>query len=379
RCNPLPETARLPQPGRDATHRPTGNYRRGFTLLLDGSIVIIDDTEAYLTALRATLEGGNYTNITTFSDPIRGLEFLLTSPCDLLILDMNMPGMTGIELLMELKKAGFLEDIFPVLILSGETDPKVKETALKLGTMDYLSKPFRATELVHKVKNLLRIRMLHLEVLRHSDLLEARVRERTQDLFLAHLDTAHRLARAAEFRDDDTGRHILRVGTLASSISATLDVDHDFVSSIYTAAQLHDIGKIAIPDKILLKPGKLTNEEFEIMKGHTTLGAEIVQGSPAPLLQLASEIALSHHERWNGKGYPYGLAGEEIPLSSRITSIADVYDALRSERPYKKAWTHADAVSEIRAQRGAMFDPQVVDAFMTVVSSADFLNSEGDR
>lgn len=336
-----------------------------------GKIFIIDDSIQYLSSLETILRSKGYPNVSGFTRPIEGLAALRRETCDLLILDMQMPEMNGIQILMELEKLGVLEDSFPVLILTGDSDPGLRDTALAIGAMDYLAKPFRMSEVVLRVKNLLRTRMLHLEIKRHAEELETRVRERTEELSGAHIDTVMRLARAAEFRDDDTGKHIVRVGEMAARLSVQMGLNHAFPELVRFAAQLHDIGKIAIPDAILLKPGRLSGEEFTRMKTHTVLGAQILDGSPSYYLKLAGEIAMSHHERWDGSGYPQGLAGGDIPLCGRVTAVADVYDALTHERPYKQAWTHTAALAELRAQRSKMFDPAAVDAFEAVIESED--------
>jgi putative two-component system response regulator len=197
--------------------------------------------------------------------------------------------------------------------------------------------------------------------------LEALVRGRTYDLEEYQLEAFQRLAVLAEFRDTDTGEHTIRVGDLSASIATELGSDREWVSQLRLAGRLHDIGKVAVPDSILMKPGPLTPAEFDVMKTHTTVGAEILAGSSSPLIQLAAEVALNHHERWDGTGYPNGLAGEGIPLSGRIVTVADVYDALTSHRTYKHAWTPLEAITYIVGARGAQFEPQIVDAFVSVM------------
>lgn len=196
-----------------------------------------------------------------------------------------------------------------------------------------------------------------------TEILEYKVRERTADLEEAQLEILERLALAAEFRDDETGQHTQRVGRTAAVLARALGLPNDKVTLIHRAAPLHDVGKLGVPDSILRKPGKLTREEFEIMKTHTTIGAQILSGSRFPILQLAEEIALTHHERWDGNGYA-GLAGERIPLSGRIVALADVFDALTNDRIYRKAMPLEDALAEIELQRGRHFDPEIADAFL---------------
>jgi putative two-component system response regulator len=207
---------------------------------------------------------------------------------------------------------------------------------------------------------------LYLQIQSQNQLLEAKVRERTRELEAAQIEIIERLARAAEFRDDNTGQHTERVGQMAALLARELGLPDAQVSLIRRAAPLHDVGKIGIPDSILLKLGKLTAAEFELVKTHTTIGARILSGSRFPLLRLAEEIAFSHHEQWDGRGYA-GLVGDTIPLAGRIVTVADVFDALTQKRPYKAAWPVEEAVAEIARQRGRQFDPQVVDAFLRVI------------
>jgi putative two-component system response regulator len=235
-------------------------------------------------------------------------------------------------------------------------------------------------EVLLRIRNLLRTRFLHIEVQHQNHVLEERVRERTRELEEAHhailnhtqdlreaqIETIERLAAAAEYRDDDTGQHVHRVSQNCARIALALNWPDASIDLLRKASPLHDVGKIGIPDHILLKPGKLTSEEWETMKAHTLIGASILSGSRFPLLQMAEEIALTHHEKWDGTGYSPGLCGEAIPVSGRIVAVADVFDALTHERPYKKAWPVNEAIGEIRSQSGRHFDPAVVEAFLTL-------------
>ena len=242
----------------------------------------------------------------------------------------------------------------------------MKRRALAAGAQDFISKPFDLAEVQLRIDNLLHARFLHLALREQNDALESQVRARTAELERAQRDIAERLARAADYRDDDTGRYIYRVGRMAALLAQELGWSPADVELIGQAAPLHDVGKIGIPDRILLKPGKLTPEEFERMKQHTTIGARLLAGSPIAVLQMARDIALRHHERWDGTGYA-GLAGTAIPLAARITTVVDVFDALTHRRPYKEPWPVEAAVEEIVRQSGRHFDPEIVSAFLRVL------------
>jgi putative two-component system response regulator len=251
----------------------------------------------------------------------------------------------------------------PILVLTADATHDTKRRALRAGARDFLTKPIDQVELCIRVRNLLQVQHLQARLAEQNANLEAEVAERTSDLELARLEILERLAVAAEFRDDETQQHAWRIGRACALLGEQLGMPKHEAELLRRAALLHDIGKIGISDLILLKPGKLTDEEFALVKRHTTIGAQILADSTSPLLKLAREIALTHHERWDGGGYPDGRAGEEIPLAGRIVAVADVFDALTHERPYKQAWPLEDAVTEILAQAGRQFDPKVVDAF----------------
>jgi putative two-component system response regulator len=241
---------------------------------------------------------------------------------------------------------------------------------LELGANDFLSKPMNFTEVRLRVANLLETRRLHLALKDQNDALERRVRERTRSLEQARLEVLDRLSLAAEYRDDITNEHSRRVGRTAALLARELDVSTDEVDLIYRAAALHDIGKIGIPDAILLKPGRLTQAELRLMQSHVEIGAKILDGSASPLLRLGQQIAVTHHERWDGTGYPAGLTGGQIPLVGRLVALADVFDAITHRRPYKEAVPLQLALAEIRALNGTHFEPRVVEAFETLDKEA---------
>jgi putative two-component system response regulator len=332
------------------------------TTLTTARILIVDDQPSNVLLLEGILQEEDYTAYKGITDSRQAQSVYLEYQPDLILLDLQMPYLDGFEVMNQLRAHVSPGAFLPILVLTADITPDAKRQALAEGATDFLTKPFDQTEVLLRIKNLLRTRLLHL-------LLEQKVRERTAELEETQIEILERLALAAEYRDDDTGEHTRRVGQMSAQIAQALGLPEAEVELIRRAAPLHDVGKIGIPDSILLKPGKLTPAEFELMKTHTTLGAKMLSGGQFPLLQLAEEIALSHHERWDGTGY-LGLKAESIPIAGRIVTVADVFDALTNERPYKKAWLHTEAIEEIRRQTGRQFDPRVVEAFLHVVDSS---------
>lgn len=333
--------------------------------LAEARILIIDDQEPNLRVLDRLLRRAGYGCLRATTDPREGVASAAAFRPDLVLLDLHMPELDGFGVLDALRASHPADEYLPVLILTGDETREVKQRALAAGAKDFLTKPFQPTETLLRIRNLLETRLLHMELRRQNERLEARVRERTQELEGARLEILDRLARAAEYRDDTTGEHTRRVGETAALLAEQLGLSAEEVELIRRAAPLHDIGKIGIPDRILLKAGRLTPEEFEVMKTHTEIGAQILSGSRIPVLVRARQIALTHHAHWDGGGYPE-LAGVDIPVSGRIVALADVFDALTHERPYKPPWPPAEAFEEIEGQSGSHFDPSVVDAFAVV-------------
>ncbi|HEX9388012.1 MAG TPA: HD domain-containing phosphohydrolase [Anaerolineales bacterium] len=335
-------------------------------LLTTARILIIDDQPSNVMLLEGILQEEDFSSYHSVTDSRDALPAFIEYLPDLILLDLQMPYMDGFEVMKQLRACIAPGDFLPILVLTADITPDAKRRALTEGALDFLTKPFDATEVLLRIKNLLQTRSLHLQLQGQNELLDQKVRLRTAELEATQVEILERLALAAEYRDDDTGEHTKRVGKTAAQIAEALDWSAGDVELIRRAAPLHDVGKIAIPDSILLKPGKLTPEEFELMKTHTSLGAQMLSGGEFPLLQLAEQIALTHHERWDGTGH-LGLREDAIPLAGRIVAVADVFDALISERPYKQAWPLNESLEEIKRQSGRQFDPRVVEAFLKVV------------
>ena len=333
-------------------------------------ILIVDDEQNIRRLLRDRLSDEGY-RCHEAADADEALHELAGNAISLVLLDINMPGRSGVELLPEIR-ASHPDTAVVMATAIGDTDTAVQ--CLKQGAYDYVTKPFSLDDLILSVDRALEMRRLELEVREYRQHLEQMVEQRTEELRqaidrlkLSSLDTIHRLSHAAEYRDEDTGAHIKRVGQCSARLARQLGLCDTEVESILYAAPMHDVGKIGVPDRILLKPGKLDPDEWSIMKQHTTIGAWFLQGSDAGFIRMAEVIALTHHEKWDGTGYPRGLKGEEIPLPGRIVAIIDVFDALTSERPYRKPLSQEEAVDIVREGRGTHFDPDVVDTFFAVL------------
>jgi putative two-component system response regulator len=328
--------------------------------LFQAHILIVDDQHPNVRLLERILEQAGYTMTRGTTDPREVVGLFEEFQPDLMLLDLHMHHMDGYAVMEALRTRIPASAYFPILVVTADITPEAKRRALSAGARDFLSKPFDTTEVLLRIKNLLETRSLHLQLQNQNQALEVKVRERTRELEQTQVEILQRLAHAAEFRDDDTGQHTQRVGQLAAHLAQELGLSEQQVELIRQAAPLHDLGKIGIPDHILLKPGRFTPQEYEHMKSHAAIGARILSGGRYPLLLMAEEIAYTHHERWDGSGYPLGLAGESIPLTGRIVAVADTFDALTHARPYKPAWPIAEALREIVRQSGEKFDPCVV-------------------
>ena len=322
-------------------------------------ILVVDDEEINVKTLARVLHAAGYKHVTTTTDATEFIALYRQQHPDLILLDLHMPKRDGLAVLADLRNIAGPQTYLPVLVITGDTSSTARRTALLAGAKDFVTKPFEADELLLRIANLLETRRLHREIVTQNQQLERRVRERTAELEGAYLDTLERLAIAAEFRDDETGRHTERVGETAALLGSALGMSDDEVFLIRRAAPLHDVGKIGIPDAILRNPDALTPEEWGIMRKHTTIGGRILSGGRSRVVQLAEEIAVSHHEQWDGEGYPRGLSGEAIPLPGRLVMVADVFDALTSDRVYRKAWPAEQVLAYIRQYSGRRFDPSV--------------------
>jgi len=285
---------------------------------------------------------------------------------DLILLDIQMPELDGFGVMAQLDEIKG-DDYLPIIVLAAAQDTDTRHRSLQAGAKDFLTKPFDTVEALNRIRNLLEVRLLHNQVCDYNEVLEDKVRERTRELEETRLDIIRRLGRAAEYRDNETGMHVIRMSKFSELLAREAGMSESDCHGLLTAAPMHDIGKIGIPDNILLKDGPLEPEEWEIMKTHSAIGAELLEGYDYGVLALARELALTHHEKWDGGGYPKGLKGEEISLDARILMICDVFDALTSERPYKKAWSVEDAVAEIEKCVGSHFDPDLVPLFMKIL------------
>ncbi len=330
------------------------------------TIMIVDDQSSNLLFLEKMLSLDGYALVHSLSDSRKAVEMYKELRPDLLLLDLRMPYVDGFEIMKQLGEVEY-EDYLPIIVLTAQVDRETRLRALEAGAKDFLSKPLDQAEVLNRIRNLLEIRLLHKQLRGQNEVLERKVQKRTKELHDTQLEVIQRLSLAAEYRDDDTGVHISRMSQYTSLLAQGVGMSPRECELILHATPMHDVGKIGIPDNILLKSGPLNAEEWEIMKTHTTIGARLMENGRSELIMLAEMIALTHHERWNGKGYPSGLEGEEIPLVGRLCSIADVFDALTSKRPYKEAWPVEASVQEIQRMSGAHFEPRLVELFMDLL------------
>ena len=337
--------------------------------LQDACILIVDDDEGVTGPLERIIRRAGYGDVRVHCDARTAFDACRSLRPDLVFLDVHMPCRSGLDILADLSSTTPDDEQIPVVMITGDNDPVVQEHALAHGAKDFILKPFESMIVLQRLRNHLQGLRIERELRRQKESLEERVSQRTRALAEAQVEILRRLALAAEYRDDVTGHHAERVGVLSALIADALGLESEVVRLIRRAAPLHDVGKIGIPDAILMKPGPLSSAEFEVMKTHTIIGGRILSGSSFEVLQVARTIALSHHERWDGEGYTPGLAAEAIPLVGRIVAVADVFDSLCHERPYKPARPAREAIDIISRSSGTAFDPAVVDAFLAVAGT----------
>lgn len=327
------------------------------------SILVVDDEAANVKLLEKVLKMKGYGNVIATQDPLKALPLYCEHKCDLILLDINMPKLDGYGV-MEQLKAESGDDMPAILMLTAQSSQEFIQRALNNGARDYVTKPFDIDELMARVSNMLQVQMAHKYMLHQNEILERKVQSRTQEIYDTRMQVVRCLGRAAEYRDEETGLHIVRMSKMSAVMGRAMGMSDEESDLVLNASPMHDIGKIGIPDSILLKPGKFEPHEWEIMKTHAQIGADILAEGDSDLMIMASEIAVSHHEKWDGSGYPNGLSGKDIPLVGRITALADVFDALTSVRPYKEAWTVEKSVDLIKGESGKHFDPDVVKIFL---------------
>ena len=363
----------------------------------DSKVMIVDDEFVNIEIVKAYLEEENFQNLISTTNSVKAVSMIREEKPDIVLLDINMPQVSGLDIL-EAKRSDRDLMMIPMIVLTAANDPETKLRALRLGASDFLAKPVDPSELMLRVQNVLAVKAYQDHLADYSEKLEQQVRVRTAELVRSRQEAIHCLARAGEYRDDDTGHHVTRVGRYSALIARQLGFPEKAVELIEQAAQLHDVGKIGIPDAILHKPGKLDPSELEIIKDHcgigrriinplsheesirlkthTSVGMQIMGSTNSPVLKLAAVIAASHHEKWDGSGYPKGLAGKAIPIEGRIVAVADVFDALSSARPYKEAFPFEKCIKILTEGRGSHFDPRVLDAFMDRVDDVRAIQNE---
>jgi putative two-component system response regulator len=324
-------------------------------------VVIVDDNPVNLTLMEHLVGRIEGASPRTFQDASRGLAWVRDHDPDLVIVDYQMPDVDGVTFIARVRAFPGRADL-PLLMVTANTDRELRRAALEIGATDFLHKPVDRAEFTARVRNMLRLRAMTRRLTDRAIELEHAVAKATREIAMTERDTLLCLARAAEFRDPETGAHVQRMSEFSEAIAAALGMDRDWQRLIRKAAPLHDVGKLGTPDHILLKPGRLTPAEMEVMKQHTVIGWQILREHRSPVLQMGATIAWTHHEKWDGSGYPRGLKGGEIPLEGRIVAVADVLDALMSQRPYKKAWDPHEARAFVERGAGGHFDPTVVEA-----------------
>ena len=332
---------------------------------MDQQVLIIDDTEINLILFGALVKKLDHCIGKPFADSRKALEWVQHTVPDLVIVDYMMPELDGLEFIRLLRQIPGRQNV-PILMITANDQKEIRYKALDLGANDFLTKPVDKVKFLARARNMLSLNLARRQLADRAEWLADAVRKATEEIIERERETVVRLSKAAEYRDPETGAHILRMARFSQLIARELGLSPEDQQLLLDAAPMHDIGKVGIPDKILLKPGRLDPDEFEIMKQHAIFGYRLLEGSASSVLQAGAEIAKGHHEKFDGSGYPLGLKGEQIPIFSRIVAVADVFDALTSERPYKRAWTVEAAVDFLKNGAGSHFDPRCVAAFLSV-------------
>ena len=333
----------------------------------DAKILIVDDNQANVALLEALLEEDDYLNTFATTDPFQVMPLYNEHQFDLILLDIRMPGRSGIDILNDLQKV-LRDNFLPVIVLTAQTDEDTRRKALEAGAKDFITKPFSDWEVLLRIRNTLQTRLYYTRQILRADLLENEILDRTKEIRATQFEIVQRLGVAGELRDNETGAHVKRMSHICGLLATKRKLGADYSEHLLYASTMHDVGKIGIPDSILLKSGKLTEMEWQIMRQHPQIGAKIIGNQNSKLIALAREIALNHHEKWDGSGYPHGVAGDAIPISAQIAAVSDVFDALTSERPYKPAWTVEAAAKEIESCSGSHFEPRTVEVFLENLS-----------
>ncbi len=340
--------------------------------IYQSNILIVDDEPANVVLLKKLLQRKGYLNIQTTCFPVEVESLCDKTEFDALLLDIRMPEIDGFELMAILKQR-YNDYYLPILVLSAQIDYETRIKALESGAKDFLTKPFDHLEVLTRIYNLLEVRLMHKRVKMQNQLLEEKVKQRTQELYQTRQAVIRRLGLAAEYRDNETGNHIIRMSKYSQLLARVYGLSERQAELILNASPMHDIGKIGIPDSVLLKPGKLDAEQWKIMQTHVTIGGEILSGDDSQLMLTARRIALHHHEKWDGSGYPEALKEEQISIEGRICAIADVFDALISERPYKKSWSVEKALNLIESEAGKHFDPNIVPLMRKILPEVQLI------
>ena len=332
----------------------------------NSKILIVDDMRQNIVLLEKVLRNDGFSNIDSLTNPKFAIEKHKQVEYDLILLDMNMPIVNGLQFIEEIKKFEKYSWV-PVIMITALSDLENKNKALTLGARDYINKPFDNTEVCKRVENLLESRLMLKRLINQNFNLEEEVKKRTIELKNSRSAAIKKLGIAAEYKDNETGNHIIRMSLYAKILAKNYGLSEEQCELLFEASPMHDIGKIGIPDNILLKPGKFNPDEWEIMKTHVTIGYDILKDNDSDLLNIAAIIALEHHEKYDGTGYPYGKKGNDIHLFARIIAICDVFDALTSKRPYKEPWTVNDSIDHIRGESGKHFDPVLCELFINSI------------